>query len=293
MKSPWNFGIEIELSGIPQYFACGAMSYALNKPREKRFKKNGDFDCYAVVDEKGRSWEIHSDRSVQIKRICKSGAPDDDYRVEFVTPRITWEDLESVCRILYFFEDSGGIVTKSCGLHLHVDVGDFDASDIRRLCRYYFYHEPMLLKILNVHNERVKYCLPMSEELVTRIGDRRHPTLGDLRLDWYGTYRDENDPLGKTRYHRSRYHGLNLHSLWKGRGIEFRAFNSTLDGKLVLSYVTLILCMLDKVKGIRSCRWSNRNEFPDNKAIRRWLNQLGISSTENAVAWNNLTAALG
>ena len=286
-----TIGIECELTGIPKSEAVELLRQYMKASRYEETRRNNAVRRYSVKDDEDRSWTIVHDSSIEPKRTYRSKETTDAYRVELVSPLMTWNDLDTLNGILYEFADHGATTTKTCGIHVHIDISDFDATDIRRLCNYYFYREYFLYKVLNVHNERAEYCLPTNEFFINRIGRIRRPTMNDLRSDWYWIYRDEKDLFGETRYHSSRYHGLNLHSLWRGKGVEFRLFNGTLDGNLVKSYLTLDLCMIDAVKEKRACRRSNRNEFPDNKAICRWLNQLGISSTENAVAWNNLTSA--
>ena len=292
MNRTTKIGLEFEMTGIYKSETVELLRKYMKASCYDEFLRNNIVCSYGVEDAENRSWKIVHDSSIEPKRTLRSKEAADAYRVELITPLITWDDLDTVNGLLYDFADHGASTTKTCGLHIHADISDFDAADIRRLCNNFYYNEPKLLKILNVNNERAKYCLPMREEFIKRIGNIRCPTMKDLRSAWYEVHRDEKDLFGETRYHLSRYHGLNLHSLWRGTGVEFRLFNSTLEGNLVKSYVTLVLCMIDAVKEKRACRRSNRNEFPDNKAIRRWLNQLGISSTENAVAWNNLTSAL-
>ena len=79
--------------------------------------------------------------------------------------------------------------------------------------------------------------------------------MSDVRDAWYG--RSGETP---SRYHSSRYHGLNLNSLFFRGTLEFRYFNGTLHAGEVKAYVQLVLAIAAKALCSKAAS-SKRREF--------------------------------
>ena len=70
-----------------------------------------DHTCYqtrTIQDSQGRKWKVMRDSS--INPIRKVGTENmDEYRVEFVTPVLKYEDLETLQAIIRKFKEIGGV----------------------------------------------------------------------------------------------------------------------------------------------------------------------------------------
>ena len=71
-----------------------------------------------------------------------------------------------------------------------------------------------------------------------RLDARRVRSLDDMKAAWYG-----DADAHANRYHHSRYHGLNLNSLFYRGTVEFRYFNGSLHAGEVKSYVLFCLAL--------------------------------------------------
>lgn len=102
-----------------------------------------------------------------------------------------------------------------------------------------------------VPNNRKKgntYCIPVSESFeVDEILACR--TMLDVQKLWYRVQsQSEVDRCKRDRYQDSRYHDVNLHSLWYRNGtIEIRSHGGTLDYRKILLWTSLHQSVVDKI----------------------------------------------
>lgn len=81
-------------------------------------------------------------------------------------------------------------------------------------------------------------------------------------------------------YDQTRYHALNLHSVFSKGTIEFRLFNSTLHAGRVKTYIQLCLAISNQAlnqKGASRARTQSPNE---KYTFRTWLLRLGMIGDE-------------
>ncbi|MCC6649385.1 MAG: amidoligase family protein, partial [Polyangiaceae bacterium] len=118
---------------------------------------------------------------------------------------------------------------------------------------------------------------------------RRPRTLQQVSEAWYGRANARPE-----RYDSSRYHGLNLNSLFFRGTIEFRYFNGTLHAGEVKGYVQLVLALA--AKGLTSkAASSKRRAFDAATAkydFRVFLLHLGLIGDEYKTARLHLTKRL-
>ncbi len=89
-------------------------------------------------------------------------------------------------------------------------------------------------------------------------------------------------------YDTSRYHGLNLHSVFSKGTIEFRLFNSTLHAGEVKAYIQLCLAISHQAlvqKSASRCQTHSDNE---KYTFRTWLLRLGMIGDEFKTARQHL-----
>ena len=122
-----------------------------------------------------------------------------------------------------------------------------------------------------MYPERRTYCRNTNMSFVETINAYKNIDLNDIRKIWYD---GEMWRMNRT-YDPSRYVTLNLHSLWRRKGVEFRCFNSTVDTQMINSYIlmTLAICNQAAHQTRASSRKSKSN---DRLAMYNWLAQLGL-----------------
>ena len=112
------FGVEVELTGITREQAAQALAdYLGTEPRR------GDdyYDSWYVRDGEGKEWRLMSDSSIRGEQ--KVGArytstSDPRYRVEMVTPKLTYAELPKFQECVRRVRTAGGKVNSSCGVSI-------------------------------------------------------------------------------------------------------------------------------------------------------------------------------
>lgn len=93
-----NYGVEVEFTGISRKMAADAVAEIIGTTASRP-----DHTCYqtrTIQDSQGRKWKVMRDSS--INPIRKVGTENmDEYRVEFVTPVLKYEDLDTLQEIIY------------------------------------------------------------------------------------------------------------------------------------------------------------------------------------------------
>lgn len=142
-----NYGVEVEFTGISRKMAADAVAEIIGTAASRP-----DRTCYqtrTIQDSQGRKWKVMRDSSIH--PIRKVGTENmDEYRVEFVTPVLKYEDLDTLQAIIRKFREIGGVPHSSCGIHIHVDGANHTATSLRRLVN--FMYSRLLTAICGVPN---------------------------------------------------------------------------------------------------------------------------------------------
>lgn len=221
-------GVEVEMTGGTRRAAArivaGLFESTVRHP-------GGYYDKYKVSDARGRDWTFMSDGSVT----------EDPESVELVTPELQMSELWMVRLVLDKLREEGFYADESCGVHVHVSTPDWDHNlgTLRTLLRMGAGREALIKEALGVTREREHWCV--SVEIADKLDSlRNEDALWDLwyseenPADRYGGWSDREE-----HYNSTRYHGINLHSLYQGKGVEFRYFNGTVDSDSVIAYIHL------------------------------------------------------
>lgn len=266
-----KFGIEIEVVGLTK--AAIAAAVALGTGGQVR---GSSYEPH-VVDTQERTWKIVHDGSLS------SG----DRSGEIVSPILTYEDLDVVQAIVRAVREAGGRSDSSCGIHIHVDGATLDAKAIKNLTKMVAKQERYIEQALGIANSRLgRYCRPVNDEVLDAF-DHAHER-STLQRAWYGT-------LGghATRYDGSRYHGLNLNSLFFRGTVEFRWFafsTSKPHAGEVKTYVQFVLALVAAAKRKRGAS-RTRREYSAESAkydFRVFLLGLGLIGDEFKTARHHL-----
>lgn len=264
------FGMELEFTGITRSAAAAAIAKTING--NYRYTREPGYDRRVITGADGRKWSICSDASV-------TGSEDGDGG-EFVTPICTYDDIEKVQECVRALRKAGAKVDSSCGLHIHIDGANHTALSLKNLVFTFRAKEDLIFKAVGTQQSRLRrWCRPIDDTLVDNIKRIRQLDIASMRQTWYGTYYDSRRRQSE-HYHGSRYHALNLHSLFYRGTVEFRLFEATLHAGEVRAYINLCLAM--SAAAINAKRTSEKPLDNGNPkyAMRCWLLRLGFIGKE-------------
>lgn len=89
------FGVEIELTGITRAEAAEALAAYFETTPQRSYD---NYDSWYVPDREGKQWRIMSDGSIRAEWNDDGHyrrTTDPEYRVEMVTPKLTYDEMES------------------------------------------------------------------------------------------------------------------------------------------------------------------------------------------------------
>lgn len=282
-----RFGIEIEMTGITREKAAEVVAGYFGT---ESFYIGTSYETYAALDGQGRQWKFMSDGSIDTER--KEGSrrvwADSDYSTEMVSPICRYEDIIPIQEIIRELKRHGAITNKSCGIHVHVDASPFDARTLRNITNIMASKEDLIYKALKISVAREnQYCQKVEERFLEELNQKKPKTLDGVERIWYN---------GSSRSHRhydgSRYHCLNLHSVFQKGTVEFRLFNGTLHAGKIKAYIQFSLAI--SAQALNQACASRRKTHTTNEkyTFRTWLLRLGLIGDEFATARQHLLADL-
>lgn len=258
-----KFGVEIEFTGITKSMA--------RKVIAEHFGTQINYYNY-IYDQQNRKWCIKGDGSIAAE--SSTGQFDEDsseYRCEMVTPILNYEDIPTLQEIVRKLRECGAKANKSCGVHVHVDDRPFTAKSLRNLVNIMASKEDLIFKAVGVRENREYYCKKMEQRFVEGINQSKPTSTEKIKQIWYD---------GTIVRHSTRYHALNLHSIWEGTGIEFRCFNGTMHAGKIKTYIQLCLAICHQAltqNGASARKTATTNE---KYTFRTWLLRLGMIGEE-------------
>lgn len=279
-----NFGIEIELTGITRKTAAKVMAEHFGTTEE--YVGDG-YSTYIAVDPSGRKWKAMSDGSIRAER-KDGGAVNTDYKCEIVSPICSYGDIETIQELVRKLRKAGAIANDSCGIHIHINAEPHTAKSLKNIANIVASKEDLLFKALGVNGNREHYCKKTDIEFITKMNSTRPKTKDAIKRIWY----DGRPNRCTHNYDESRYHALNLHSVWQKGTIEFRCFNSTTHAGKIKAYIQL--CLAISHQAMTQTGASARKTVTDNEkyTFRTWLLRLGLIGEEYETARLHLLANL-
>ena len=285
------FGVEVEMTGLTRGQAAQALAnYFGTEP----YSGGGGYDKWSVKDPDGQVWSIMSDSSIVTEMKTESGymhTSNIEYRVEMVTPKLTYAELPRLQECVRKVRHAGAKVNHSCGIHVHVDAANHNRQSLKNLLSIMYSKEDILFKALQVNSSRVsQYCQKVREPMLKearKLSSDETKNLTALESIWY-----EGNISDREHYNWTRYYALNLHSVFYRGTVEWRCFNSTLHAGKVAAYVNLCLAMSAQAINQRSTVM--RKTYSDNElfTFRVWLVRLGLNGDEFKNTRNHLLANL-
>lgn len=276
-----HFGIEIEMTGLTRYSAANIIA----KHFESEANQEHDYyDTYTVKDQEGRKWKVMFDSSISAYR-GRTRTQDSEYKVEVVSPICNYEDIDTIQEITRKLRKGHAKVNSSCGIHIHVDASRHDARSLRNITNIMYSKEYLIYKALQINVSREhRYCKKVDESFLEKLNKAKPESLDQVKNIWYNgaTYRSQE------HYDDSRYHALNLHSVFSKGTIEFRLFNGTLHAGEIKSYIQF--CLAISNQALTQKKASRRKTLSTNEkyTFRTWLLRLGMIGDEFKTARQHL-----
>ena len=282
-----RFGIEIEMTGITRQEAAEVAAAYFGT--ESRYV-GASYDTYAALDRQGRQWKFMSDSSITAEQ--KIGEQrvraTSEYKTEMVSPICCYEDIVPIQEIIRELKKHGAITNKSCGIHVHVDASPFDARTLRNITNIMASKEDLIYRALKVSVAREnQYCQKVEERFLEELNQKKPRTLDGVERIWYG-----GESRRYEHYDDSRYHCLNLHSVFQKGTVEFRLFNGTLHAGKIKAYIQFSLAITAQALN-QACASRRKTQTTNEKyTFRTWLLRLGLIGDEFATARQHLLAEL-
>ena len=205
--------------------------------------------------------------------------------------------VQEVVRAL---RQAGAKADASCGIHIHVGLGEHTPQSLRRLVNIVNAKEDLLTQALGISpDRRGHWCKPVDPRFLAELNRRKPASMDAFAQIWYGTLNGSRldwRNCAASHYDPSRYHLLNLHAAFSterpAHTIEFRAFNGTLHAGEVKAYIQLCLAISHQALTTKAA--SPTRPITDNPkyTFRCWLLRLGFIGGEFETAREHLTKRL-
>lgn len=281
-----RFGVEVEFTGATRNRVAEAVAFEC---QGTVVSEGGYYQKIAIVMPDGRKWTVMTDASVNGSHANRGG--------ELVTPIMTYADLDLIQRVIRAVRKSRGAgenqhpkgagakVDASCGIHIHVDGANFTSGQqVSNLVGIVNKQQNLICNALAIQSDRrARWCQDISPELLRRLQNDRPSTLEEVRSVWYASHGENPAYAAGEHYARSRYHGVNIHSLFFRGTVEFRWFEASLHAGEVKAYIQFILALTYKALTMRRpANAAPRVSNPDNTKweFRVFLKDLGLVGEE-------------
>lgn len=282
----WRFGVEVEMACIRRERAAKYLAEFWHT--ETTVGYGGSYGRWWCEDNQGRKWQFLSDSSIQDGNGCQ-----DDYGgCELVTPILEYKDIEMLQDVIRLLRKKGAKSDPNhdCGIHVHVDVASMDTKGLLNLTNLMASHDKLIMAAISVAPERERWCRPVHENFLKEVNKQKPSTLDEFKHVWYSS-QGYSDWASDDHYNDSRYTILNFHSLWQGKGIEFRCFqfaNATgerrggLHAGELKAYIQLCLAICETAHTATTikCKPSKLQEDNPQFAMKRFLRKLGLKGKE-------------
>lgn len=277
------FGIEIEMTGITKRHTAEIIANYFNST----FKfVGGRYDKYVVYEPASemnnayeRKWSIVNDSSIDGQRKVNGiieDIEDRDYSVELVSPICSYNDIETIQDIIQRIRWKGGFCNDSTGIHIHINAEPFNADTLRNLVNIFYSKEDLIFKALQVKEYReYEYCRKVDVNFINEINTLKPNSLEKVKNLWYG-----GGDRSNMHYDDTRYHALNLHSVFQKGTIEFRMFNSTMHAGKIKAYIQFCLAISSQALTQKRASFTKTVSSNEKYTFRTWLLRLGLIGEE-------------
>ena len=122
----------------------------------------------------GRHWTVERDGSVT------------DPSAEVVSPVCRYEDIEMVQEVVKAIRAAGAKADRSCGIHIHIGLGEHTPQSLRRLVNIVNAKEDLLTTALGITpDRRERWCRPVEQRFLAELNRRKPATMDEFARIWY------------------------------------------------------------------------------------------------------------
>lgn len=270
-----KFGIEIEMTGLTRSRAAAVLAEWFGT---RRSYTGGTYDTWTVPDQEGRKWKLMRDSSIDCQRRERGDrVPESsEYAVELVSPICRYSDIPVIQEAVRRLRGAGALSNPSCAVHIHINAAPFSAPKLRNLVHIVAAKEDMIYRALQVDWRRAAhYCKKMDRRFLEELDRQRPESLEEFKRIWYG-----GEDHSRKHYDPSRYHCLNLHSVFQKGTIEFRAFNGSLHAGKIKAYIQFCLAVTAQAYNQRYARPEPTVSENEKYTFRTWLLRMGLIGEE-------------
>ncbi|MFA7327115.1 MAG: amidoligase family protein [Candidatus Kapaibacterium sp.] len=141
------------------------------------------------------------------------------------------DQLQTVCEVL---EEMNAKVNKTCGLHIHIGVSDYEIEDWKRLFKNYIKMEKTVDAFMP--NSRRKSNNTYTKSLVKPNYKQIIEEASNL------------EGLERSLLRSDRYHKINTKCFWRQKTVEFRQHSGTVDFAKISNWVKFVMRLTDYSK---------------------------------------------
>ena len=273
-----TYGVEIEKAKMPRERCANLCASYFGTESSVRYVGTS-YDKWTFKDTKGRTWSCVRDGS--------SSGQYGSISCELVTPVMSYGDIQDMIdlkAIAKIMKENGARSGRgyNAGVHVHVGGKDLSAQAIKNLIRMVNKRDKLIRNACRVSVDRLRWCQHLPSDLLSNVNELKGASLTKIQLEkvWYNTL-----PGGyscrDSHYHDSRYHCLNLHSLFSVSGhgtCEFRYFE--FHGDIIPTdleaWVTMCVAMVSYAQIVSGCDDKPCNNDNSKHEMSCWLKNLGL-----------------
>lgn len=155
--------------------------------------------------------------------------------------------IKEISEITDVLQSQYAFANERCGLHCHVDAGDFRFFDMRRLLFLYEKIEPALFSMIPAARRTNNYCRPCGPKYSKDLLGDKLPksTKNEIFKGLYGQDKKIAHKRRANRYDETRYNAFNLHSWFYRKTTEYRMHHGTVDTQEIINWGMLLAGVLD------------------------------------------------
>jgi hypothetical protein len=133
----------------------------------------------------------------------------------------------------------------------HEDGSDMTAKEVAAVARIFTKFEDCIYRVATSGWESMRpdgktFCKPLAYDVAQKIAKAKD--LAAVRRAYYGDDARRSELRGANHHDNSRYCGLNLHSWFYRKTIEFRVFNSSLNPERIQGYIGMCMAMVQDAR---------------------------------------------
>ena len=204
-----RFGVEIEFVGVTPAVAVAAIVAAGVVCREESYNHDTR-----------PTWKVVRDGSLAV-------SPGMPYNAcgELVSPPLSGvEGVEQVRTVLRALASCGATVNRSCGLHVHVDAGDLNPSQIGRIMRRYATFQGQIDGFMPASRRNSRWARRLDETVIGTVEAYTSPS-----------------EMRRSAGYLDRYYAINAAAFARHGTVEFRQHSGSVNAGKVARWVAFCL----------------------------------------------------